>query len=155
MNLPVSHPRIPTATYRLQFNRTFTFVDATRIVPYLHALGITDCYSSSYLTAVPGSPHGYDIIDPTTLNPDLGTEPEFRNFTDSLVRHGMGQILDVVPNHMGIAQSCNVWWLDVLENGPGSRYATFFDIDWHPVKAELEGKVLLPILGEQYGTVVE
>ena len=153
--MTVSHPRIPTATYRLQLNRTFTFVDAMRIVPYLHALGITDCYSSSYLTAVPGSPHGYDIVDPTTLNPDLGTELEYRNFTDSLVRHGMGQILDVVPNHMGIAQSCNAWWLDVLENGPGSRYAAFFDVDWHPVKAELEGKVLLPILGEQYGTVVE
>ncbi|HXT67126.1 MAG TPA: malto-oligosyltrehalose synthase [Nitrospiraceae bacterium] len=155
MNPPVSHPRIPTATYRLQFNRTFTFVDAMRIVPYLHALGITDCYSSSYLTAVPGSPHGYDIVDPTTLNPDLGPERDYWNFTDSLVRHGMGQILDVVPNHMGISQSCNAWWLDVLENGPGSRYATFFDIDWHPVKAELQGKVLLPILGEQYGTVVE
>ena len=155
MHLSVSHPRIPTATYRLQFNPTFTFMDAARIVPYLHALGITDCYSSSYLTAVPGSAHGYDIVDPTTLNPDLGTESDFRNFTDSLVRHGMGQILDVVPNHMGIAKSCNAWWLDVLENGPSSRYATFFDIDWHPVKAELESKVLLPILGEQYGIVVE
>jgi (1->4)-alpha-D-glucan 1-alpha-D-glucosylmutase len=155
MNLPVSHPRIPTATYRLQFNRSFTFVDAMKVVPYLHALGITDCYSSSYLTAVPGSAHGYDIVDPTSLNPDLGTERDYRNFTDSLVRHEMGQVLDVVPNHMGIAHSWNAWWLDVLENGPGSRYAAFFDIDWHPVKAELEGKVLLPILGEQYGTVVE
>lgn len=155
MKLPVSHPRIPTATYRLQFNHAFTFVDAARIVPYLHALGITDCYASSYLTAVPGSPHGYDIVDPTTLNPDLGTEHDFRLFTDALAQHGMGQILDVVPNHMGIARSCNPWWLDVLENGPSSRYAAFFDIDWHPVKGELEGKVLLPILGEQYGTVVE
>jgi (1->4)-alpha-D-glucan 1-alpha-D-glucosylmutase len=155
MNLPVSHPRIPTAIYRLQFNHAFTFVDAARIVPYLHALGITDCYVSSYLTAVPGSPHGYDIVDPTTLNPDLGTELDFRIFTDSLAQHGMGQILDVVPNHMGIAKSCNAWWLDVLENGPSAHYASFFDIDWHPVKAELEGKVLLPILGEQYGTVVE
>lgn len=155
MNLPVSHPRIPTATYRLQLNGTFTFVDAARIVPYLHALGITDCYASSYLTAVPGSQHGYDVVDPTTLNPDLGTEHDFRIFTDSLAQHGMGQILDVVPNHMGIAKSCNAWWLDVLENGPSAHYASFFDIDWHPVKAELEGKVLLPILGEQYGTVVE
>jgi (1->4)-alpha-D-glucan 1-alpha-D-glucosylmutase len=155
MNLPVSHQRIPTATYRLQFNDTFTFVDAARIVPYLHALGITDCYASSYLRAVPGSPHGYDIVDPTMMNPDLGTEHDFRIFTDSLAQHGMGQILDVVPNHMGIAKSCNTWWLDVLENGPSSNYAAFFDIDWHPVKAELEDKVLLPILGEQYGTVVE
>jgi (1->4)-alpha-D-glucan 1-alpha-D-glucosylmutase len=155
MNLPISHPRIPTAIYRLQFNHAFTFLDAARIVPYLHALGITDCYASSYLTAVPGSQHGYDIVDPTRLNPDLGTEHDFRIFTDSLVQHGMGQILDVVPNHMGIAKSCNSWWLDVLENGPSSHYAAFFDIDWHPVKAELEDKVLLPILGEQYGTVVE
>ncbi|MBC7840361.1 MAG: malto-oligosyltrehalose synthase [Nitrospiraceae bacterium] len=155
MNLTVSHPKIPTATYRLQFNNTFTFVDAARIVPYLHALGITDCYTSSYLKAVPGSLHGYDIVDPTMLNPDLGTEHDFRLFAGSLAQHGMGQILDVVPNHMGIAKSCNPWWQDVLENGPSARYASFFDIDWRPVKAELEGKVLLPILGEQYGTVVE
>jgi len=155
MNLPASHPKIPAATYRLQFNAAFTFIDAARIVPYLHALGITDCYASSYLTAVPGSQHGYDVIDPTTLNPDLGTEEDFRIFTDSLAQQGMGQILDVVPNHMGIAKSCNAWWQDVLENGPSAYYASFFDIDWHPVKAELEGKVLLPILGEQYGTVVE
>jgi len=155
MSISITHPRIPTATYRLQFNDTFTFIDAARIVPYLHALGITDCYSSSYLRAVPGSPHGYDIVDPTMMNPDLGTEHDFRIFTDSLAQHGMGQILDVVPNHMGIAKSCNTWWLDVLENGPSSNYAAFFDIDWHPVKAELEDKVLLPILGEQYGTVVE
>jgi (1->4)-alpha-D-glucan 1-alpha-D-glucosylmutase len=149
MNISITHPRIPTATYRLQFNDTFTFIDAARIVPYLHALGITDCYASSYLRAVPGSPHGYDIVDPTMMNPDLGTEHDFRIFTDSLAQHGMGQILDVVPNHMGIAKSCNTWWLDVLENGPSSNYAAFFDIDWHPVKAELEDKVLLPILGEQ------
>ncbi|TKB91849.1 MAG: malto-oligosyltrehalose synthase [Nitrospira sp.] len=155
MNLKVSHPKIPAATYRLQFNNTFTFVDAAHIVPYLHALGITDCYASSYLTAVPGSPHGYDIVDPTTLNPDLGTEQDFQLFADSLAQHDMGQILDVVPNHMGISKSCNAWWQDVLENGPSAHYASFFDIDWRPVKAELEGKVLLPILGEQYGTVVE
>lgn len=155
MSLPVSHPKIPTATYRLQFNNTFTFVDAARIVPYLQALGMTDCYTSSYLKAVPGSLHGYDIVDPTMLNPDLGTEHDFQLFVGSLAQRGMGQILDVVPNHMGIAKSCNPWWQDVLENGPSARYASFFDIDWRPVKAELEGKVLLPILGEQYGTVVE
>lgn len=155
MNLKVSHPKIPAATYRLQFNNTFTFVDAAHIVPYLHALGISDCYASSYLMAVPGSPHGYDIVDPTTLNPDLGTEQDFQIFADSLAQHDMGQILDVVPNHMGISKSCNAWWQDVLENGPSAHYASFFDIDWRPVKAELEGKVLLPILGEQYGTVVE
>ncbi len=155
MNLTVSHPKIPTATYRLQFNNTFTFIDAAQIVPYLHALGITDCYASSYLMAVPGSPHGYDIVDPTTLNPDLGTEQDFQLLAGLLAQHDMGQILDIVPNHMGISKSCNAWWQDVLENGPSAHYASFFDIDWRPVKAELEGKVLLPILGEQYGTVVE
>lgn len=155
MSPSITHPRIPTATYRLQFNRNFTFADAARIVPYLDALGITDCYVSSYLTAIPGSPHGYDIVDPTTLNPDLGTEHDFRILADLLAHHRMGQILDVVPNHMGISKSCNAWWQDVLENGPSAHYASFFDIDWHPVKAELEGKVLLPILGEQYGTAVE
>ena len=148
-------PRIPVSTYRLQFNRAFTFADAARIVPYLHALGVTDCYASSYLKAVPGSLHGYDIVDPTALNPEVGTEEDYRQFVRTLKQHGMGQILDVVPNHMGIGQSCNAWWQDVLENGPSSRYSTFFDIDWHPVKHELEDKVLLRILGDQYGTVLE
>ena len=140
-------PHVPASTYRLQFNRTFTFQDARRLIPYLSALGITDCYASSYLRAVPGSLHGYDLTDPTTLNPEVGTEEECRAFVQELRNHGMGQILDVIPNHMGIAQSSNPWWQDVLENGPSSRYATFFDIDWHPLKPELEDKVLLPILG--------
>ncbi len=148
-------PRIPVSTYRLQFNRAFTFADACRIIPYLHALGITDCYASSYLKAVPGSLHGYDIADPTSLNPEVGTEEEYRAFIQALHTHGMGQILDVIPNHMGIAQSSNPWWQDVLENGPSARYSTFFDIDWHPIKAELENKVLLPLLGDLYGTVLE
>ncbi|MBD0304933.1 MAG: malto-oligosyltrehalose synthase [Nitrospiraceae bacterium] len=148
-------PRIPTSTYRLQFNQSFTFQDAYAIVPYLHDLGISDCYTSSYLKATPGSQHGYDIADPTVLNPELGTDENYRAFIRSLQDRGMGHILDVVPNHMGIAQSCNRWWLDVLENGPSSIYADFFDIDWHPVKAELEDKVLLPILGDLYGAVLE
>jgi len=147
--------QIPVSTYRLQFNREFTFADAARIVPYLYALGITDCYASSYLKAVPGSTHGYDVVDPTKLNPELGTEEEYREFIKALKTHAMGQILDVVPNHMGIGESVNAWWLDVLENGPSSRYSDFFDIDWHPVKRELEDKVLLPILGDLYGTVLE
>jgi (1->4)-alpha-D-glucan 1-alpha-D-glucosylmutase len=155
MMLARSAPRIPTSTYRLQFNAGFTFADATRIVPYLHALGITDCYASSYLKAVPGSLHGYDIADPTSLNPEVGSEREHQQFAEALTTHGMGHILDVVPNHMGIAKSSNRWWLDVLENGPSSHFATFFDIDWHPVKAELQDKVLLPILGDLYGYVLE
>ena len=147
--------RVPVATYRVQFNRSFTFQDARKIIPYLHALGITDCYASSYLKATPGSLHGYDIADPRTLNPEVGTERDYHDFAQTLLEHGMGQILDVVPNHMGISQSCNTWWLDVLENGPSSRYAPFFDIDWHPIKAELNNKILLPILGDLYGAVLE
>ena len=148
-------PRIPIATYRLQLNHTFTFRDATRIVPYLHALGITDCYTSSLLKAVPGSMHGYDLVDPGVLNPELGTEEDFRAFAAALQQHDMGLLLDVVPNHMGISTTENHWWWDVLEQGPSSHYATAFDIDWSPLKRELEDKVLLPILGEQYGTVLE
>jgi (1->4)-alpha-D-glucan 1-alpha-D-glucosylmutase len=148
-------PRIPLATYRLQFNARFTFRDARAIVDYLHALGISDCYASSYLAAVPGSMHGYDVADPTRLNPEVGTEEEYSEWVDALAASSMGHILDLVPNHMGIACSANAWWLDVLENGPSSRYARFFDIEWHPVKDELEDKVLFPILGDQYGAVLE
>jgi len=148
-------PRIPLSTYRLQFNSAFTFLDAAHIIPYLHQLGITDCYASPYLKAVPGSTHGYDVIDPTVLNPEIGSEADYHVFITALQEHGMGQLLDVVPNHMGIAASANVWWQDVLENGPSSHYATFFDIDWTPVKPELENTVLLPILGDQYGIVLE
>jgi (1->4)-alpha-D-glucan 1-alpha-D-glucosylmutase len=151
----VTEPRLPVATYRVQFNRAFPFKAATDLVPYLSALGMTDCYASSYLKTVPGSTHGYDIVDPTVLNPELGTEEEYREFIRTLQARDMGHLLDVVPNHMGIGQSANAWWLDVLENGPSSRFAGLFDIDWHPIKRELEDKVLLPILGDLYGTVLE
>jgi (1->4)-alpha-D-glucan 1-alpha-D-glucosylmutase len=151
----VAGARIPLSTYRLQFNAKFTFVDASAIVTYLDELGIGDCYASSYLAAVPGSPHGYDVADPTRLNPDLGTDEDFWRWIDALRSRGMGHVLDLVPNHMGIAKSANPWWLDVLENGPSSRFARFFDIEWHPVKDELAEKVLIPILGDQYGAVLE
>jgi len=147
--------RIPLSTYRLQFNSRFTFRDAGAIVEYLHALGISDCYASSYLTAVPGSPHGYDVADPTRLNPDIGSEEDYGAWIEALRSRDMGQILDVVPNHMGIAKSANPWWVDVLENGPCSRFARFFDIEWRPVKDELADKVLIPILGDQYGAALE
>jgi len=114
----------PLATYRLQLHRAFTFNDARAIVPYLHALGITDCYLSPISKAVPGSEHGYDVIDPTVLNPELGTDEEFAEFIATVRAHGMGVILDVVPNHMGITKALNRWWFDVLENGPSSRYAS-------------------------------
>jgi (1->4)-alpha-D-glucan 1-alpha-D-glucosylmutase len=146
--------RIPVATYRLQFNGNFRFTDAAAIVPYLAELGITDVYASPYLTAHPGSPHGYDITDPTRINPEIGTEEEYCAFTDALKQHGMGQILDIVPNHMCI-DSGNRYWMDLLENGPASSFSGFFDIDWDPVKKELRKKVLLPLLGDQYGVALE
>jgi (1->4)-alpha-D-glucan 1-alpha-D-glucosylmutase len=148
-------PQIPTATYRLQLNRNFTFRDATKLVPYLSSLGISHCYASPYLRARPGSTHGYDIIDHNALNPEIGTPEEYEQFVAELHGHGMGQILDIVPNHMGVMGSDNAWWLDVLENGEASDYADFFDIDWNPIKSELQGKVLIPILAEQYGSELE
>jgi len=148
-------PRVPVATYRLQFNRAFTFRDAVAVVPYLDALGLSDLYASSCLAARPGSMHGYDIADHNRLNPEIGTEEDYAGLADALRARGMGQVLDLVPNHMGIAAGCNRWWNDVLENGPSSPYAEFFDIDWDPVKPQLANKVLLPILGDQYGRVLE
>jgi (1->4)-alpha-D-glucan 1-alpha-D-glucosylmutase len=151
----VAGARTPLSTYRLQFNARFTFTDSSHIVRYLDELGIGDCYASSYLAAVPGSPHGYDLADPTRLNPDLGTDEDYWRWIEALRSRGMGHVLDLVPNHMGIAKSANPWWLDVLENGPSSRFARFFDVEWHPVKDELADKVLIPILGDQYGAVLE
>ena len=147
--------RIPTSTYRLQLNQHFTFREATHILPYLRELGISDCYTSSYLQSAPGSMHGYDVVDPTRINAELGSPDDYQTFVQSLANQHMGHILDIVPNHMNITGAWNPWWQDVLENGPSSRYADFFDIDWHPVKDELENKVLLPILGDQYGVVLE
>ena len=147
--------RIPAATYRLQFNHQFKFSDAKDIVSYLHELGVSDIYASPYFKARRGSLHGYDILDHNQLNPEIGTASEFDQLVEELRAHGMGQILDIVPNHMSIASDENQWWTDVLENGPSSIYADFFDIDWKPVKDELENKVLLPILGDQYGNVLE
>ena len=152
------HPgagRVPVSTYRLQLNHRFTFRDAADVVPYLAELGISDLYASPYLQARPGSMHGYDITNHERLNPEIGTEEEHGRMTSLLREHGMGHLLDIVPNHMGIAGGSNPWWNDVLENGPSSPYSVFFDIDWKPYKAELEGKVLLPVLGGQYGEVLE
>ncbi|MFO0729561.1 MAG: malto-oligosyltrehalose synthase [Nitrospiraceae bacterium] len=147
--------KIPVSTYRLQFNRAFRFKDAAEVTGYLSDLGITDVYCSPYLASVPGSAHGYDIVDPGRLNPELGSEEEFGHFVRALQERGMGQIMDVVANHMGINSEINRWWQDVLENGPGSPFAAYFDIDWTPLKPELQDKVLLPILGAPYGRVLE
>jgi (1->4)-alpha-D-glucan 1-alpha-D-glucosylmutase len=148
-------PRIPVSTYRLQFNRHFRFSDAGGIVPYLHDLGISDVYASPYFKAKEGSLHGYDIVDPNVLNPEIGAEEEYNVFMDELRKYEMGQILDIVPNHMCIEGKDNIWWMDVLEDGPSSIYAGFFDIDWNPMKRELRNKILLPVLGDQYGKVLE
>ena len=147
--------QIPTATYRLQLNPHFTFRDAAAVVPYLSELGISHFYASPYRRARPGSMHGYDIIDHSSINPELGTPDDYEGFVSELHRHGMRQILDIVPNHMGVMGSDNAWWLDVLENGEASDFADFFDIDWDPIKDELKGKVLIPVLAEQYGNVLE
>jgi (1->4)-alpha-D-glucan 1-alpha-D-glucosylmutase len=147
-------PRIPVATYRLQLNADFNFSRAAETTAYLKELGISHCYISPYLKARPGSAHGYDIVDHGTLNPELGTIEEFEHLVHSLGQHGMGQILDFVPNHM--AAGCdNPWWVDILENGQASEYAEFFDIAWHPLKDDLRGKVLIPILEDHYGAVLE
>jgi (1->4)-alpha-D-glucan 1-alpha-D-glucosylmutase len=155
MNQERPMPRIPVSTYRLQFNNRFTFRNATRIIGYLNDLGITDIYASPYFAAKPGSLHGYDIVDHNTLNPEIGTEDDYRAMVAELKRHGLGQVLDIVPNHMCVECTGNAWWMDVLENGPSSPYAYYFDIDWTPVKKELKDKVLIPVLGSQYGNVLE
>lgn len=147
--------RVPRATYRLQLNKDFTFADATGLVPYLAELGISDLYASPYMQARPGSTHGYDITDHNALNPEIGTKEDHKLLIDTLHEHGMGHLLDWVPNHMGVGTD-NRWWLDVLENGPASPYAHFFDIDWYPTnRGRLSGKVLLPVLGDHYRVVLE
>ncbi len=145
----------PLATYRLQFHRGFRFEDARRLVPYLHALGVSHCYASPLLKARAGSTHGYDIVDHNQLNPEIGSEEELRRLDTDLKTLGMGIIVDLVPNHMGVGHGSNPWWQDVLENGRASRFAEFFDIDWQPFKPELHGKVLLPVLGAEYGKELE
>ncbi|MGB7555201.1 MAG: malto-oligosyltrehalose synthase [Candidatus Korobacteraceae bacterium] len=145
----------PLSTYRLQFNRNFRFEDARKLVQYLCRLGVSHCYASPLLMARPGSEHGYDIVDHNQLNPEIGTGEEFRDFVSALKTRGMGLILDIVPNHMGVGYGTNPWWQDVLQNGRASAYADFFDIDWDPLKAELRNKVLTPILGKPYGEDLE
>jgi (1->4)-alpha-D-glucan 1-alpha-D-glucosylmutase len=145
----------PRTTYRLQFHAGFTFDDATALIPYLSALGITHVYASPYLKARAGSTHGYDIVDHGALNPEIGTPADYRRFVDTLRAHRMGHILDFVPNHMGVGGDDNAWWLDLLTWGEDSHYADYFDVDWRPLRAELHGKILLPFLGRQYGEVLD
>jgi len=146
--------RVPVATYRLQFSRDFRFRDALALLPYLDSLGVTDLYASPILAARSGSAHGYDVVDPSRLNPELGDPGEFDALAAALAGRGMGLLQDIVPNHMA-ASSENRWWMDLLERGEGSPYASFFDIDWRSPRKALERKVLLPVLGEAYGKVLE
>lgn len=149
-------PALPESTYRLQLHAGFTFRQAIQILPYLRDLGITHCYTSPYLKARPGSTHGYDVIDPQTINPEIGSEEDFAVWLDELRKHGLGHILDIVPNHMGVGTNENRWWNDVLETGPASRFAGYFDIAWHGSRRpDLHDRVLLPLLGDHYGAVLE
>ncbi len=143
------------ATYRVQLHAGFTFDDAAAIVGYLADLGISHLYCSPYLQAAPGSMHGYDVVDHSRLNAELGGGAAHGRLTRQLAEAGLGQVLDIVPNHMALAGRANAWWWDVLENGPSSTYARFFDIDWDPPESKLTATVLMPVLGGQYGRVLE
>ena len=147
-------PRIPIAVYRLQFHQAMRFEDARSLVPYFKDLGISDLYSSPILQARRGSAHGYDVTDPTRINPELGSEEDFENLARQLQAHEMGLLLDIVPNHMA-ASSENPWWMDMLEEGPGSAYAAYFDVDWHPPSRFLDNRILLPLLGTTYANALE
>ena len=157
VNLPEKEflGRVPRATYRLQFHPGFTFRDAQDLLPYLDHLGISDCYISPILKPCSNEGHGYDVCSHSQLNPAIGSLEDFQRFSRKIRDRGMGLILDFVPNHMGITGDRNLWWMDVLENGPNSKYSCFFDIDWHPAKPELKDKVLLPILEDPYGQALE
>jgi (1->4)-alpha-D-glucan 1-alpha-D-glucosylmutase len=145
----------PLSTYRLQFHAGFRFENARRLIGYLHALGVSHIYSSPVLKARTGSPHGYDITDHNQVNPEIGSYEELQELVQELKNYGMGQVLDFVPNHMGIDPVTNPWWHDVLANGRASEFAEFFDLDWDPLKPELHNKLLLPVLGDQYGAELE
>jgi (1->4)-alpha-D-glucan 1-alpha-D-glucosylmutase len=146
--------RIPCSTYRLQLHKEFTFDDATGIAEYLRTLGVSHVYCSPYLQAAPGSMHGYDVVDHQRVNGELGGAEAHERFCKKLGETDLGQVLDIVPNHMSLGKENRYWW-DVLENGTSSRYASFFDIDWQPQEERLRDKVLVPILGDQYGRVLQ
>ncbi|MBB5056626.1 (1-_4)-alpha-D-glucan 1-alpha-D-glucosylmutase [Granulicella aggregans] len=147
-------PRTPQSTYRLQLHKDFTFDDAAAIANYLRELGVSHVYSSPYLQAAPGSTHGYDVVDHRRVNEELGGVAAHKRFCEKLGETRLGQVLDIVPNHMSLGRENHYWW-DVLENGPSSRYASFFDIDWQPQEERLRDKVLVPVLADQYGRVLQ
>src|SRR4051812_26864019 len=145
---------IPLATYRLQFNRSFTFRQATTILEYLQDLGISDVYASPLFEAGDESTHGYDVCCFGRINRGIGNAEDFESFTAALRGRQLGLLLDIVPNHMS-ATTANDWWCDVLELGRQSRFANFFDIDWKPAELTLHNKVLVPVLEDHYGKVLE
>ena len=147
--------RSVSATYRLQLTNKFRFADAEAIIPYLRSLGISHIYASPIFEARPGSLSGYDTCDFSRISPELGGEEAFNSLVNTLHRHGMGIIIDFVPNHMSAHPQWNQWWRSVLANGPSSSVSEYFDVDWNPVNSNLHGKVLLAILGRQYGDVLE
>lgn len=146
-------PRVPISSYRLQLHKEFTFDDAAAIADYLRELGVSHVYCSPYLQAAPGSTHGYDVVSHQAVNEELGGAEGHERFDKRLKELGLGQILDIVPNHMSLGKENRYWW-DVLENGASSRYASFFDIDWQPVEERLRDKILVPVLADQYGRVL-
>ncbi len=153
---PVLPPGAPIrATYRVQLHAGFTFDDAAAIAAYLADLGVSHLYTSPILQAAPGSTHGYDVVDHTRLNVELGGADGYDRLLAVLAGHGLGHVLDIVPNHMAIAGRANVWWWDVLENGPASVHAHAFDIDWSGADARSESRVLVPVLADQIGRVLE
>ncbi len=145
----------PSSTYRLQFHQGLTLRRAVELVPYLSALGVSHLYASPLLRACPGSTHGYDVCEHSRINAEIGTEEELEELVVALRRHDMGLVLDIVPNHMGICGRDNAWWWDVLKHGRSSRFAEYFDIDWESPDPRLCGKVLVPVLGDFYGRVME
>src|SRR3954470_9935543 len=151
--MPFSEPQgIPASTYRLQLRKEFPFAEASAQVPYLRHLGISHCYCSPILMSTPGSTHGYDVNDYRLIDPELGGRPGFESFAQRVKGHTRGILLDFVPNHMGINGGRNPWWLDVLECGPSSPFAEYFDIDWRDPQRP---RVLVPILENHYGVVLE
>ena len=145
----------PSATYRLQFKPGFDFDAGAQVASYLAALGVSHAYSSPYLQAAPGSTHGYDVVDHSRVSRELGGPEAHARYCRALRDNGLGQVLDIVPNHMAISGRDNAWWWDLLKHGRRSRYALYFDIDWNSPEPKLRGKVLMPILGDHYGRVLE
>jgi len=155
INRIVSNANVPSSVYRLQFNGSFRFENAMEYINYFVALGVDGIYSSPLFEAVPGSPHGYNITDSNSINPEIGSNDDFNRFITALKENGLKHIIDIVPNHMGIKGGNNLLWQDILENGRWAKYGHFFDIDWDSTKIDLKNRLLLPVLGDQFGAVLE